>query len=519
MSGSGYQTEINYYESCIPQHNPQQIRFLLLLQGIRPPQITNACELGFGMGLSIGLHAAAQPECAWWGTDFNPSQVAFAQALTAALSPKPTLMDKSFEDLLISIEILPELDFICLHGIWSWVSEATRSSIVEIIARRLKPGGVLYMSYNCFPFWASIIPIRNLLMLHAERQGRKGDGVVKRFTDAVAFANALSKASPRFYERNPSATSWLEGLAGKDPAYLIGEYANASWTINHFHEVDAALAPARLSYAGYAYGLDIPDGTNLTPDQAAHLNSIGDSVLRETAKDLILNRTFRRDLWVKGITRLTAQERDAQLKEFKLAPIVPRQLFSMTLQGPVGELKMQESLFGPVADFLCSEDYRPKSLVEIAHAIETATKVTADMAWATTLEVCCILIGADYVAAISPNAGTSDAAQRNCDAINKFLIARAHSGEGKFLASPVATTPAQVNRLHQILIAAYAAGARDVDALAQYLSNTMAAKGEAFLRDGKPLLEPEEIRQELQNVTSHFLAEFLPLYRALRVIH
>ena len=46
-------------------------------------------------------------------------------------------------------------DFVGLHGVWSWISNANRAAVVEFLRRKLKPGGVLYISYNASPGWAA----------------------------------------------------------------------------------------------------------------------------------------------------------------------------------------------------------------------------------------------------------------------------------------------------------------------------------------------------------------------------
>jgi len=43
---------------------------------------------------------------------------------------------------------LPDFDYIGLHGIWSWISDENRQVIVDFIRKKLKVGGVLYISYN-----------------------------------------------------------------------------------------------------------------------------------------------------------------------------------------------------------------------------------------------------------------------------------------------------------------------------------------------------------------------------------
>ncbi len=73
----GYVADINYTYGYYSELNPTRARLALLNKGIEPPQIETACELGFGQGLSVNIHAAASP-VEWWGTDFNPAQAGFA---------------------------------------------------------------------------------------------------------------------------------------------------------------------------------------------------------------------------------------------------------------------------------------------------------------------------------------------------------------------------------------------------------------------------------------------------------
>jgi SAM-dependent methyltransferase len=66
------------------------------------------------------------------------------------------LFDESFAEF--ASRDLPEFDYIGLHGIWSWISDENRAVIVDFIRRKLKVGGVLYISYNTLPGWAPLPP-------------------------------------------------------------------------------------------------------------------------------------------------------------------------------------------------------------------------------------------------------------------------------------------------------------------------------------------------------------------------
>ena len=69
---AGYTAEIDYTHGYYGELNPQRLQFAFAYNGLAFPKIGTACELGFGQGMSVNLHAAASV-VKWWGTDFNPS--------------------------------------------------------------------------------------------------------------------------------------------------------------------------------------------------------------------------------------------------------------------------------------------------------------------------------------------------------------------------------------------------------------------------------------------------------------
>lgn len=69
------------------------------MAGHPAPKIENACELGFGQGLSVAIHAAAQSGIKWWGADFNPSQASFATELAQLSGSDAKLTAQRFHQL------------------------------------------------------------------------------------------------------------------------------------------------------------------------------------------------------------------------------------------------------------------------------------------------------------------------------------------------------------------------------------------------------------------------------------
>ena len=183
---AGYVTELEYTNNYYAELCPGFLRLACLSAGIAAPeaQPLSYLELGYGQGLSINIHAAAV-EGEFWGTDFNPSQVAHARQLGAVSNARATLLDDSFAELATR-EDPPEFDIIALHGIWSWVSDENRRIIVDLLRRKLRVGGMAYISYNCYPGWVAAMPLRHLIKLHADVVG----------TEAAGMATNLDAANP-----------------------------------------------------------------------------------------------------------------------------------------------------------------------------------------------------------------------------------------------------------------------------------------------------------------------------------
>ena len=137
----GYVEGVDYTYGYYQELNPLRVTLAFVNAGLEVPAMGTACELGFGQGLSANIHAAATT-IEWYGTDFNPAHAAFAQELAGAAGSGARFVDQAFADYCSRTD-LPDFDFIGLHGIWSWVSDANRAVIVDFVRRKLKAGGVL----------------------------------------------------------------------------------------------------------------------------------------------------------------------------------------------------------------------------------------------------------------------------------------------------------------------------------------------------------------------------------------
>jgi hypothetical protein len=74
----GYHAGVDYNYEYHAELNPLRLNLALLNVDLVAPVTSTACELGFGQGLAMNLHAAASTT-QWFGTDFNPAHAVFAR--------------------------------------------------------------------------------------------------------------------------------------------------------------------------------------------------------------------------------------------------------------------------------------------------------------------------------------------------------------------------------------------------------------------------------------------------------
>ena len=313
---NGYVSEIDYTYGYYSELSSTKMQYALLNAGITPPEVINACELGFGQGISTNIHATTS-NVNWFGTDFNSAQAAFAAELSAVGKNRAKLFDNSFEEFC-KRDDLPSFDFICLHGIWSWISDSQRKIIVDFIDAKLNVGGVVYISYNTLPGWSHVAPLRQLMKQHTNTFGSAGSGIKNNIRNAIEFTEKLFEAKSGYTESAVNAKVSFDNMKDKDIHYLAHEYFNEDWEPMYYEQVKSRLAPAKLEFACSANHADSIDLLNLTPEHQDILNSISDNNFKESLRDFLINQNFRKDYWVRGRRNISDFEKAQKLSQTKI---------------------------------------------------------------------------------------------------------------------------------------------------------------------------------------------------------
>lgn len=479
----GYVADLGYTYGYYPELNPLLARLALLNAGVEAPEMLTACELGFGQGVCVNVHSAAGA-AAWWGTDFNPSQANFARGCARASGAQARLYDDSFEDFARRDDI-PELDFIALHGIWSWINDANRSVIVEFIRRKLKVGGVLYVSYNTYPGWAATVPLRDLVVEHADVMGNPGQGRVARIDAALSFADRLIETNPKYTKANPIVADRLKQMAKQDRHYLAHEYFNQYWEPMSFARMNTWLAPAKVSYACSANLRENIDSVNLTPQQIAMMKEIPDPVFRETVRDFCTNQQFRKDYWVKGPRPLAGLQQAALISGERVMLGVPFGDALKRLEVREGEPRLNESVYRPVMEAF--SDYTPQSIGKLVPSLDSKGLKPQQV-----IQAVLILVSMGVLLPVQPQAA-STAARETAHRLNRHLMQLARTSQDvRHLASPVTGGGVPVGRFQQLFLQARADGEKDPQKWARAVWRELALQGQRIVKDGKRIESPED---------------------------
>lgn len=506
----GYVTEIDYTHGYYAELNPLRAAFALVGSAVQPPAvIETACELGFGQGLSAAMHAAAG-SARWYGTDFNPAQAANARELVTASGSDAQFFDQSFEEFC-SRDDLPDFDFISLHGIWSWISDANRNVIVDFVRRKLKVGGVLYLSYNTLPGWAATVPLRHLLTEHAAHLSAPGAGTVQRVDAALAYAEKLFATQPLYAKANPQVAERLKHMQGQNRQYLAHEFFNRDWHPMPFSRMAQWLSPAKLNYGGSAYFPDHIDGINLTAPQQAMLKEIADPMFAQTVRDYMVNQQFRRDYWVRGARKFSGLPQVEALRQLRFVLTVPATDVAMKIKGALGELPMQEAVYKPLLELLA--DHKPRTLGQIEQALQAR-----EIKLPVLLQCLLALVGKADASLAQDDKQIAKAKPRT-DRLNRHLAQRAlGNGDVAFVACPVTGGAVPLPRLQQLFLYALWQGRKTPAEWVDTTWKIFVAQNMRVTKEGKRVEDADENIAELQRLAQEFADKTLPVLRALQVL-
>jgi SAM-dependent methyltransferase len=368
--GDGYVTDIAYLPGYYPNQSPLHLHLACLLGGVAGVEIgagtpLSYLELGCGQGFGALMLAASNPAWRVVGVDFNPAHIAVARELAAEAG-----IDNAYfieADLATLAEHpfareIPTADVATMHGLWSWVSDAARAGIVQLLNSKVRPGGIVQLSYNAQPSWQGAIGMQRLVREAGLRLASRSD---LQALAGVEVVRSLTKANAHHLRGNAFVKMLLDHADRAQTSYLAHEYMLATWRPCFHADVVAALADAKLEWVASAELIE--NFSPLTVSDEVHkiMVQFGDPVMRELVKDMCLSRPLRQDVFVRGARRLSNAERDAALGEVMLALLCSPDQFVWEIEVATGRATIESGFFGPIVTALGDAPQRVRDLLSL----------------------------------------------------------------------------------------------------------------------------------------------------------
>ncbi|MGG5820939.1 class I SAM-dependent methyltransferase [Falsiroseomonas sp. HW251] len=405
--GDGYVTDIGYDGGYYREQSPGQLQLACLLCGVDwdvPAEGAHYVELGCGLGLGALIVAAANPGWRVTALDFNPAHIASARAMAreAGLGNVTFLeADLAHFAETPACAALPDADIVTAHGVWSWVSEEVQAGIVRLLQAKLRPGGIMHLSYNALPGWQGMLAVQRTIREAGLRMATRSDRQAQRGLEVL---RDLANAEATALRADPRTSMWITESTVYSPAYLAHEFMNGHWKPCWQSDVAAALSGARLDFVGAATLIENFPELAMTAQQRAVWDRFEDPIMQELVKDLCLARTLRHDIYVRGGRRLGVAQRDAALRELHVALLMPPDKVALEVQ--IGSIKAELSreFYGPVIERLARGPARVGDLLHLPGSVaqrENPAELTG------------LLVGMrQVVVAVRPEAGCEDAVRR-----------------------------------------------------------------------------------------------------------
>jgi SAM-dependent methyltransferase len=327
----GYAADIPYLRDFKPMLAPAWLDHVALVAGIEPPSRQDGfawCDLGCGQGVTAAILAATHPAGVFHGIDAMPAHIDHARRLAAAATiPNLQLHAVDFA-AAIGLE-LPQFDYIVAHGVYTWIGAEAQCAVRRFIDRRLKPGGLVYLSYNAMPGWARDLPFQGLLREFGRTS--RGDNL-GRLTASAEFARTLAGAGVASLAASFIIKELQERPEDYPPAYLVHEFMPPAWQPLYVTEVRRDMATIGLQPVGSATLSENFDWMVVGETARQTLGAIADPDSRELVRDYYLDQRFRCDVFARGNRQLGLGEQAGRLHSstFVLARPMPTIRYTMT---------------------------------------------------------------------------------------------------------------------------------------------------------------------------------------------
>jgi SAM-dependent methyltransferase len=303
----GYVTDVPYVPTVIKYLAPAWLDHVAVISGLKPPVRKEEfawCDLGCGRGTTAVILAATHPYGRFHGIDAMAEHTDGGRRLAAEGGVTNVIFHTA--DFARAGQLqLPKFDYIVAHGVYSWVGPQVRNDMRSFIDSRLKPGGLVFLSYYAMPGRAADLPFQRLV--RAVGETCKGDSS-QRVEAALKIIDALLRLEVPALAASPLLSTLKRDEYRAAGSYLAHEYMGQHWDPLFVTEVRRDMTTIGLKPVGSATLVENYDSFVLGKAGQEALTAITDQDVREMARDFLIDQFFRLDVFSRGSDRLDDNE-------------------------------------------------------------------------------------------------------------------------------------------------------------------------------------------------------------------
>jgi SAM-dependent methyltransferase len=286
-----------YVHAPMMRSHPGRLAAQAVWRGLTAPDAARArvLEIGCASGGNLLPLAATMPQARFLGVDLSPVQIAAGEARRRRYRlGNVELRADSFEALSAADGAF---DVIICHGVYSWIPEPLRESLLRVIRERLAPDGIAMVSFNVLPGWRLFQIARDAMLLNA----RLLEDPAQRAQATRELFKLLQTQSANRYSYGKFWRDEATHMAAGGDAYLAHEIFEESNAPETFADFAGRAGRFGLDYLGEA-AVVANNEADLAPEGADSIRRLsgGDRLKRETYIDIFSGRSFREALLVRS---------------------------------------------------------------------------------------------------------------------------------------------------------------------------------------------------------------------------
>jgi len=290
-TGSSYD-EIPYEGFARFETHPDHLAALARLFDVSSPEVESCrvLEVGCARGDNLIPMAVSLPMAQFVGIDVSRRQIEEGRATIVAMGlTNVELLEQSIMDVTADFG---SFDYIVAHGVYSWINDEVQERLLGLVAERLAPDGLAYISYNTYPGWHMGTMVRDMMMFNSRNVTEKREKVRVSRT----FLQSLAQLTAKY--DNPYVLCLREEaelIRVRPDFYIYHEYFAESHQPVYFHQFVERAAAHGLQYVA-----EVPF-KNMAVAQSPELfrslaGSEFDWLTREQYHDFVRGQSFRQSV-------------------------------------------------------------------------------------------------------------------------------------------------------------------------------------------------------------------------------